>query len=537
MPLLNMKNDADYEIELKLVIAPGDVSALRHSALLREKCISGPTRRKVFNVYFDTPTQTLRQSGMALRLRRSGARWSQTLKTAGSASGALSARGEWEQVLPGPQLDLSLLRETPLARLAESGEMHLTLEPVFTTIFARTTWLIELSPGQQVEIALDQGSVRCGDESLAISEVEIELVEGSPVAVFDAAETLLEHVVLRPDNVSKANRGYQLLHSCLLAPAYAVPVKLKRKRRLDQAMQVIVAACLAHFASNVDGALTSDDHEYIHQMRVALRRLRSAIHMFRPADAGFIVGELQWLTAVLGQARDWDVLVATTLPLLIDGYADADTAGAVMRRARKSQAAARAAARVALQSGRCARLHLALGRWAGIAGAFTLLPNAAPMADELRINHDTKRSGDTHLLSIAAFAAAEIRRRRHHLLRDAAAMTQLSPDKLHRVRIDAKRLRYTIDHFASLFDHKRIKQQVKILGRLQDMLGAANDANVAISLIKNIAPTERFMNFADGWFSAVRRVELVEIDRHLNGLQGLEPLRLQNARARIKKTS
>jgi hypothetical protein len=69
------------------------------------------------------------------------------------------------------------------------------------------------------------------------------------------------------------------------------------------------------------------------------------------------------------------------------------------------------------------------------------------------------------------------------------------------------------------------------------MLGAANDANVAISLIKNIAPTERFMNFADGWFSAVRRVELVEIDRHLNGLQGLEPLRLQNARARIKKTS
>jgi triphosphatase len=529
MPLLNMKNDADYEIELKLAIALGDVSALRQSALLREKCIGGPTRRKVFNVYFDTAEQALRQNGMALRLRRSGGRWSQTLKTAGVASGALSARGEWEEVLPGPQLDLSLLRETPLAKLAGRDRLHLTLMPVFTTVFNRTIWLIEFSPGQRVEIALDQGNVRCGEKSLAISEVEIELVEGSTVAVFDAAETLLEHTAFRPDNASKASRGYQLLNAPPLAPAYATPVKLKRKWRVDQAMQVIVSACLAHFAANVDGALTTDDPEYIHQMRVALRRLRSAIHLLRPADAGYIGGELQWLTGVLGQARDWDVLVANTLPLLIDGYADADAADAVMRSARESRDIARAAVRVALRSRRYARLHLALGRLTGVPEAFTRLANEALTATDPSPNHVKSLLPDRRLIGVAKFATSEIRRRRHHLLRRAAAMTQLSPAELHRVRIDAKRLRYTIDHFASLFDDKRIKQHVKTLARLQDLLGTANDAIVATSLVNSIAPTERFKNFAEGWFSAVRHIELVEVDRHIQNLRGLKLLRAQKS--------
>ncbi|MFM7462038.1 MAG: CHAD domain-containing protein [Burkholderiales bacterium] len=532
-----MKINANCEIELKLAIAPGDVGALRQSPLLREKCISGPARRKVFNIYFDTAEHTLRQNGMALRLRRTNGRWSQTFKTAGVASGALSARGEWQAVLPGPQLDLSLLRETPLAELAERDRLHLTLMPVFTTVFSRTVWLIELSPGQRVEIALDQGSVMCGEKSLVISEVEIELLEGKPVAVFDTAESLLEHTALRPDNVSKASRGYQLLNAPPLAPTFASPVKLQRKWRLDQAMQVIVSACLAHFAANVDGALTTDDAEYIHQMRVALRRLRSAIRLFGPADAKYIRGELRWLTSVLGQARDWDVLVANTLPLLIDGYADAATAEAVMRSARQSQEVARAAARAALQSARYARLHLALGRLASVPGAFTRLASEMPTADDTKRDHGSKPPGDTRALCIARFAAAEIRRRRHHLLRHAAAMTKLSPVELHRVRIDAKRLRYTIDHVASLFERKRIRRQVKTLARLQDRLGTANDAMVASALIKNIAPTERFMHFADGWLSAIRHIELAEIERHICDLKGLKPLRTQSSKRWQKKTA
>ncbi|MCA3034219.1 MAG: CHAD domain-containing protein, partial [Rhodocyclaceae bacterium] len=144
---------------------------------------------------------------------------------------------------------------------------------------------------------------------------------------------------------------------------------------------------------------------------------------------------------------------------------------------------------------------------------------------------------DRRLIGVAKFATSEIRRRRHHLLRRAAAMTQLSPAELHRVRIDAKRLRYTIDHFASLFDDKRIKQHVKTLARLQDLLGTANDAVVATSLINSIAPTEQFKNFADGWLSAIRHIELAESERHIRDLKGLKPLWAQSSKRWQKKTA
>ncbi|MEO8103738.1 MAG: CYTH domain-containing protein, partial [Betaproteobacteria bacterium] len=152
----------DREIELKLAIARVDAAAFRRHPLLREKCIEGPARRKVFNVYFDTPGLALKQHAMALRLRKTGGRWLQTLKTAGVATGGLHQRGEWEYPLGAPQLDLSLFRDTPLASLAQAHALHLTLRPAFTTEFQRTTWLVEFSPGQQVEVALDQGVIRCG---------------------------------------------------------------------------------------------------------------------------------------------------------------------------------------------------------------------------------------------------------------------------------------------------------------------------------------------------------------------------------------
>lgn len=517
-----MDINPDCEIELKLSIAPDDVSALRRLVLLREKCIAGPTRRKVFNVYFDTPEQLLRQQGMALRLRRTGGRWLQTLKTAGVASGPIFARGEWEQRLPGPQLDLSLLRGTPLAGLPDSGQLHLSLKPAFTTIFDRTTWLIEMSPGQQVEIALDRGTIQCGKKALVISEVEIELVTGSAATVFDVAGHLLEHIPLRPDTISKAGRGYQLFHPQPLKPVYAKPVKLKHKWRVDEAMQAIVAACLAHFAANIDGARETNDPEYVHQMRVALRRLRSAMHVFRPADAAHVKAELKWLTTILGEARDWDVLGAVTLPALIKGFDDANTTRVVLAAAKQKQTAARAAMRAALVSPRHAGLMLALGRWAGVPGSFTLLQDVVP-TDHPHNLHNAGSSDDEARPGLAAFAAAKIYRRRHRLLRDAAALRDLSAVARHQVRIDAKRLRYAVDFFASLFDHGRTRRFIKTLGRLQDILGAANDANVAISLIKRISPSDRFTDFTDGWFAAVTHIELADVDQHIGELKRLKP--------------
>ena len=180
--------DKNSEIEIKLSINPNDAAPFRRLPLLREKSIVGPTRRKVVNVYFDTPDLALEQRGMALRLRKLGGKWLQTLKTAGNATGGLHQRGEWEYPLRAPQLDLSLFRETPLAAVPQSKKLHLSLKQAFTTEFNRTIWRVEIAPGQQVEVALDQGVIRCGESELPISEIEIELCEGSAAAVFDVGQ-------------------------------------------------------------------------------------------------------------------------------------------------------------------------------------------------------------------------------------------------------------------------------------------------------------------------------------------------------------
>ena len=515
------KMTKDSEIELKLLINPADAGAFRQLALWRKKGIAKPVRRKVFCVYFDTPDLLLKQHCMAMRLRRVGSKWMQTLKTAGNSTGGLHQRGEWEYPLSDPQLDLSRFRDTPLASLAQSQALHLKLKPLFTTEFVRTAWLLETSPGQQVEVALDMGVIRCAGREAEISEVEIELLDGSAATVYDCALTLARQIPLRPEILSKAERGYGLFQCEPLVPRRAAVVTLKREWRLDEAMRVIVAACIDHFAANVDGALTRDDLEYIHQLRVSLRRLRSAMRIFRPAHAGHIAEELKWLTGALGDARDWDVLMSTSLPALLATFGDSRLAIDLTETGEQRQADARAVARNALASARAAQLQIAIGRWLGVAGELTLQPR-----------RDTGKHHAAHRPAIPRLpqlASSEIRRRRRRLLRASGhrkdSLAALSAASCHRVRILAKRLRYAVDFLSSLFDESEVTPTLKILGNLQDLLGETNDNAVAMRLVDSIGAPKRFIDFARGWFAMRTEARLVEADRLIAELRNARQFR------------
>lgn len=499
------------EIELKLALDPVDAAAFRRHPLLREKAIEGPVRRRVFNVYFDSPGLVLREHRMALRLRKAGGKWLQTLKTAGSATGGLHQRGEWELPLPAPQLDLALFRETPLAKLPDSKKLHLTLKPAFTTDFQRTTWLIETAPGQRVEVALDQGCARCGSKEYAICEVEIELIEGGAAAVFDVALALVGQITLQPDVLSKAERGYRLFQPTMLTPRRAATVELNKKWHAHQAWRSIAAACLDHFEANVEGALLSKDPEYIHQLRVALRRLHSAMRVFKPVVEQRFADELRCLTGVLGEARDWDVLVAESLPALLKGYSDAALGKKLLAAARRRAAACRAAARAALTSRRYALLVIALGGWLSVSDEF--VPAAEPALNEENATAAAQAEDLSH------FASREIRGRHRRLLDGVGALAGVSPLERHRLRIDAKRLRYAVDFFSSLFSRRRVAQYLKTLAGIQEVLGKANDAAVAERLIASLAPPEPFIHFARGWLAARTQAQMEGIATHFAGLK------------------
>lgn len=194
------------EIELKLALGAEAPEALR-----RHPRLAGlvPTLTRLGNIYYDTPEGELEGARMALRLRRAGDRLMQTLKTRGQGGGGLSTRGEWEWEVPGPGLDLAGLATLP--SMAERDPALLErLVPRFATDFMRETWWLE-EDGLSVELALDLGEIRAGEQAVTIRELELELKAGEPAALWSLAETLAECVALRPSDTSKAARGGALL--------------------------------------------------------------------------------------------------------------------------------------------------------------------------------------------------------------------------------------------------------------------------------------------------------------------------------------
>ncbi|WP_161599265.1 inorganic triphosphatase [Reinekea blandensis] len=191
------------EIELKLTICQEAVSAFRQLSVLN---VVESQRFELSNTYFDTQDQQLTRSGAALRIRRFGQKYIQTLKTRGQNIGGLHQRNEWEFPISGPTLDFSLFpSDSPTAELDESD-----VNPLFQTNFVRERWLLNFQ-SSQIEVVLDSGRVEAGESTDPISELELELKQGSLIDLFDLASLISSEVAVMPSDMSKAERGYRLV--------------------------------------------------------------------------------------------------------------------------------------------------------------------------------------------------------------------------------------------------------------------------------------------------------------------------------------
>src|SRR5512143_4168303 len=143
-----------HEIELKLSLPPGQADAfLRRMARRR----IAPVEQNLATLYFDTADFALSAQGVALRVRRAGRRWVQTLKTEGVRAGGLSQRVEYEMPAPRGALDWARFPAEALAHVPEP--LRERVVPVFETRFHRTAWLLKGRGGAQIEVALDVGEV------------------------------------------------------------------------------------------------------------------------------------------------------------------------------------------------------------------------------------------------------------------------------------------------------------------------------------------------------------------------------------------
>ena len=488
------------ETELKLRITPLHLARLRRHPLLRAHRTAPPLTRRLHNIYYDTPELDLHKSGMALRLRRAGRQWLQTLKGGGSAQAGLHRRSEWEVPVSRAALDFSQPGAAEWDEYLPQA-MRGRLQPLFVTDFSRTTWLLEWQ-GAQVELCMDRGEVRAGERSAPICELELELKAGEPRQLFALALALLDIVPLEPEAVSKAERGYRLLSGRAEGPVKAAPLRLEKTATLAQALQALIWSCLAHWQDNLRGAMESEDAEYLHQLRVALRRLRVVLRMTMSYGADEHLSDLnKEVTAMcvgLGHARDWDVFIAQALqPMCVRMPAHAGLQ-ALLQAAQRQRDRQRATLRGETQARAAQRLMLRLAAWMNG-------PYWQGFAGEAPARGSARRCLRKLARRIAAFSSAP----------DAAGAAQL-----HALRILAKKLRYSAEFFASLYGRHKVAAYLAALSKMQDTLGQINDVAVAYRLLDGLVDEpalsvhQEAIALAKGWiahdlsrqFAALRKV-------------------------------
>lgn len=200
------------ETEIKLRASRDTLLALREHPLLKKRNKSGWSSHELFNQYYDSAERDLAQARVALRLRRDGEQFIQTLKSRGQSVAGLSERNEWDWHLDKAKLDLKKLTdECWPASLAELDKK--TLKPIFTTDFVREKAEIAWGRGKAkvvIEAALDLGEVKAGKQREEICELELELRQGEPAALLELAVELAADLPLMPCDISKAERGYRL---------------------------------------------------------------------------------------------------------------------------------------------------------------------------------------------------------------------------------------------------------------------------------------------------------------------------------------
>ena len=223
--------------------------------------------------------------------------------------------------------------------------------------------------------------------------------------------------------------------------------------------------------ANVPGVLADHDVEFLHDLRVSMRRARSAISQLKgvlPGDARELSDELKWIGGVTGPCRDLDVylleLHASRAMLPGELRDDLEPLEGHIRQARSR--ARRRVAR-ALRSNRFRRL---MATWLAVA-------SATDAADAPRAQRP-----------IGDLAAARIRKAYGRIIRRGEGLGADPPaTDLHRLRIDAKKLRYLLEFFGGFFDPDRIAPLVKELKRLQDLLGGFNDMEVQRRRLREFA--------------------------------------------------
>lgn len=460
------------EIELKLTVASDRLADFNDAPIIAANARNKGTRKHLKAVYYDTPKRALRRDGFSLRVRQSGARFTQTVK-AEFGNDALR-RGEWEAAVPSMTPDIALAMPLVSDKLRADLERH-PVEAVFSSDIHRHQRLVDL-PSGTIEVAFDHGHLTCGDRSMPVSEIELELKSGSPSAIWELALRLAEHDSVKPSIRTKSARGFDLAAD--MPPRAPKPPKLRLdpSTSLDEAFSEILGSCLLHLLQSLPAAEDGRDPEGMHQLRVALRRLRSALDLMRSVVSlnklDLMRAEAKWLAGSLSGARDWDVFRQETLRTVADGCPSVAGFDRLGEFADERRATCYDKARLALADRRCQYFVIGLGAWIEARGwRSEVAPEGLAQLAEPAIN----------------FARNILSAQHAKMLKRGRRFKSLPTEERHRVRLAAKKLRYVADFLLPLCGQRKSARRFsRRLADLQQELGIYNDMATTTSLLADV---------------------------------------------------
>ncbi len=455
-------------MELELSLDPNDAARLSRLALLTRLRTGKPRGRSVRIVWHDSPDRALATVAMVLaeqrpfwrleRLTPDGAAWPPGAPPPVVASArSVDALGQ-----PMPNL---LVPVAAFVGRARSADLACQQGPVVMTLLSGAVRAV--AGEQQVSRLHLQGAMLPVRELALALAGELDLVVPRTCL---AAEALA--IVSGIPPAPRHHGAPELPVGCSVADAFTYAVGH-------------LADVILHFAPAA--AEGRGGPEPVHQMRVAVRRLRSSIKVFRRAVASPEVdtadASLRTLAAKLGPTRDWDVFVTETFAGVARAFPNDKHLQRLLAAAERRRRACHAELRAFLTGQEFHRLGIELACLAG--------------GEE---RQDTVGEAEQAELasSLDEFASRVLSRRLKRLLQVDGDLAELEPGALHAVRLRAKRLRYAAEIFAPLYPGKAPGRYLRRLSQLQDRLGALNDVTVATGLLAELAGNGGSQAFASG---------------------------------------
>ena len=248
---------------------------------------------------------------------------------------------------------------------------------------------------------------------------------------------------------------------------------LETSLTVSEAIGTILSHNLQYLAEWESSARSPEDIEGVHQTRVAFRRMRSALTIFRPAIPKQVsarwAGEMRELAGRLGAARDLDVFIDEALGS-IRGKLALPGAEKLETLVRRHRDVAYGEVRTMLDGDQYALFKKDFGQW---------VDTRAWEQATLKKKHRKLLAG-----SLISFARTVLDRQERQALKAGANVDKHAAEEMHRLRIECKKLRYASEFFSPLF--QGMDEFIGHMKGLQDILGVMNDVAVMHDLLDEV---------------------------------------------------